>query len=128
MASPATIASFDDLSLEALRERQSVKWRMHPPDVLPAFVAEMDFPLAPPVREALLAAIESDDCGYPYAAPLGEAFAAFAGARYGWTVEPEHVALVPDVVSGIADLLVGAPGVNGRGLGWQRVSFRVWRL
>jgi len=105
MAAPATIASFDDLSPEALRERQSVKWRMYPPDVLPAFVAEMDFPLAPPVREALLAAIENDDCGYPHAARLGEAFAGFAAARYGWAVDPGRVALIPDVVSGIAELL-----------------------
>ena len=39
---------------------------MYPADVLPAWVAEMDFPLAPPVREALLAAVEHDDCGYPH--------------------------------------------------------------
>src|SRR5262245_34827738 len=106
MAAPATIASFDDLSLDALRERQSVKWRMHPPDVLPAFVAEMDFPLAPPVREALLAAVEGDDCGYPFPARLGEAFAAFAAARFGWSVDSARVQLVPDVVSGLAELLL----------------------
>ena len=105
MARPATIPSFDELSLEALRCRQSAKWRQYPSDVLPAFVAEMDFPLAPVVRAALLAAIENDDCGYPYPEPLGEAFAAFAAERYGWSVAPERVALVPDVVSGIAELL-----------------------
>ena len=87
MAVPITL-DFDDLSLEALRERRSVKWRMYPPDVLPAFVAEMDFPLAPPVREALLAAVENDDCGYPHPEQLGEAFAGFAAERYGWTVDP----------------------------------------
>jgi cystathionine beta-lyase len=104
MAAPVTL-DFDDLSLEALRERQSVKWRMYPPDVLPAFVAEMDFPLALPVRDALLAALENDDCGYPHAERLGEAFAAFATERHGWTVDPERVALVPDVVSGIEGLV-----------------------
>ena len=82
------LASFDDLSLDALRARRSVKWRMYPPDVLPAFVAEMDFPLAPPIREALLAAVENDDCGYPHPAQLGEAFAGFAAERYGWARRP----------------------------------------
>lgn len=105
MAAPVTIASFDDLSLDTLRRRRSVKWRTYPPDVLPAFVAEMDFPLAPPVREALLEAVELDDCGYPFAGPLRDAFATFASDRYGWTVDPERVALVPDVVSGLADLI-----------------------
>src|SRR4051794_36229657 len=104
MAAPVTVR-FDDLSLDDLRRRQSVKWQMYPADVLPAFVAEMDFPLAEPIREALIAAVENDDCGYPHPARLGAAFAGFAAERYGWTVEPERVALVPDVMSGIAALL-----------------------
>ena len=106
-APPTTLSAFDDVSLEALRERRSAKWRMYPPDVLPAFVAEMDFPLAPPLREVLRAAVENDDCGYPDPAGLGEAFAAFAAAHYGWAVDPGRVLLVPDVVTGIADLLLG---------------------
>jgi hypothetical protein len=50
----------DDLRLE----RGSAKWAVHPPDVLPAWVAEMDFPLAEPVKAVLHAAIERDDAGY----------------------------------------------------------------
>ncbi|MBS1845181.1 MAG: cystathionine beta-lyase, partial [Actinobacteria bacterium] len=42
-----------ELSLETLRLRRSAKWRFYDPDVLPAFVAEMDFPLAPAVKIAL---------------------------------------------------------------------------
>ena len=37
---------FEDLDLDQLRRRRSEKWRAHPPDVLPAFVAEMDYDLA----------------------------------------------------------------------------------
>ena len=37
----------EDLSLDELRRHRNYKWRAFPPDVLPAFVAEMDFPLAP---------------------------------------------------------------------------------
>ena len=45
---------FDSLTLADLQRRRSVKWAVYPPDVLPAWVAEMDVPLAPAVREALL--------------------------------------------------------------------------
>ena len=45
--------AFEDLDLGRLRRRRSEKWRAFPPDVLPAFVAEMDYDLAEPVKAAL---------------------------------------------------------------------------
>ena len=41
-----------------------MKWRRYPPDVLPAWVAETDFPLAPSVRAVLQEAVARDDTGY----------------------------------------------------------------
>ncbi|HET7121290.1 MAG TPA: aminotransferase class I/II-fold pyridoxal phosphate-dependent enzyme [Solirubrobacterales bacterium] len=101
-----------ELSLERLRRRRSVKWRRYPPDVQPAWVAEMDFPLAPPVKRALAAAIELDDCGYPWPQDLGEAFAAFAAERFGWGVNPEAVSPSSDVVGAIGAVLaaIAKPG------------------
>jgi cystathionine beta-lyase len=103
---------FDDLSLDTLRLRRSQKWRAYPSDVLPAWVAEMDFPLAPAVESALHEAIELGDTGYAHPGALPEAFACFAAARFGWNVEPEHVRVAPDVVMGIAEVLkvVTEPG------------------
>ncbi len=114
MEAPLTLDSFENLSPDALRARRSAKWQTHPADVLPAWVAEMDFPLAPPIRAVLLEAIERDDCGYPHPASLGAAFAAFAADRFGWLVDPEQVRCVPDVMSGIAGLLgaLTAPGAG----------------
>ena len=111
MRRPPT-SHFDALSLEKLRERQSAKWRRYPEDVLPAWVAEMDFPLAPPVRNAIEAAVARDDAGYAFAGELGEAFAAFAQARFDWTIDPARTLLVADVMSGVAELLraISAPG------------------
>ena len=40
--------------ISVLRRRTSSKWRAYPPDVLPMFVAEMDYPLAPAIADALL--------------------------------------------------------------------------
>src|SRR5439155_19363373 len=47
--------SFGTVELEELRRRRSEKWRKFPPDVLPSHIAEMDFAVAPPVEEALVA-------------------------------------------------------------------------
>src|SRR6266498_677997 len=102
----ATGLDFDGISLEALRRRQSAKWRAYPDDVLPAWVAEMDFALAAPVKQALLATVGLDDCGYAWRDPrLGEAFAGFAQRRWSWRVDPGRVGLVPDVMMGIAEVL-----------------------
>jgi cysteine-S-conjugate beta-lyase len=103
-----------ELSLEALRLRRSAKWRYYEEDVLPAWVAEMDFPLAPAVRIALAEAVEMSDTGYgfPDAAGLGEAFAGFAAERLGWEVDPARVVAAPNVVDALISLLrtIASPG------------------
>jgi cystathionine beta-lyase len=103
---PATAReAFEALSLDELRRRRSEKWRRYPEDVLPAWVAEMDFPLPPPVRAALLEAVERDDCGYANAGELPEVFARFAAERWDWRVDPARVHVVPDVMTGVAEVL-----------------------
>jgi cystathionine beta-lyase len=101
-----------DVSLPELRRRRSLKWTKHPDDVLPAFVAEMDVRVAEPVRAVLRAAVDDDDLGYATPGRLPEAFAGFAARRWDWVVDPDDVFLVPDVVSGIAEVLrlVTRPG------------------
>jgi cystathionine beta-lyase len=96
---------FDGLSIAELRKRRSAKWTMFPPDVLPAWVAEMDFPLDDGVRAALLASIEQDDCGYANGAGVATAFARFAAEWFGWTLDPRGVIVLPDVLVGIAEIL-----------------------
>lgn len=97
--------SFDDLSLDELRQRRSVKWRRYPADVLPAWVAELDFPLAPAVQRALADAVDRSDTGYASAGELPGAFASFAAERWGWQVDPERTLLVADIMSGVSELL-----------------------
>ncbi|HET7456114.1 MAG TPA: aminotransferase class I/II-fold pyridoxal phosphate-dependent enzyme [Gemmatimonadaceae bacterium] len=105
-------SQFDDLAIDRLRKRRSAKWSAYPPDVLPAWVAEMDFDLAEPVKRALRAAIDLDDCGYARPQVLPAAFATFAVARYGWSVEPGRVVAVPEVMIGAGEVLrlVTVPG------------------
>lgn len=103
---------FDAVGEAALRRRQSAKWRLYPPDVLPAWVAEMDYPLASPVRRALHEAIDADDTGYACSVGIGDDFAAWAQATWGWQVSPGDVHLVADVVTGIAEILRVATAVG----------------
>jgi cystathionine beta-lyase len=97
--------NFDALSIPELRKRRSAKWTMFPPDVLPAWVAEMDFPLDDGIRAALQDAIAHDDCGYASGAGVGEAFASFASSWFGWTLDPRGVFVLPDVLVGIAEIV-----------------------
>jgi len=92
--------------LSELARRRSAKWRKYPADVIPLFVAEMDFALAPPVRDALREAVDASDVGYSQADPeLGEAFAGFAAERWGWSVDPVAVTAVTDVGVGVVETL-----------------------
>jgi cysteine-S-conjugate beta-lyase len=107
-------ALLGDCSLERLRLRKSFKWRTHPPDVLPAFVAEMDFDLADPIKAAVTAALDLGDCGYPYKGELGAVFAQFAADRLGWSPDPDLVFAIPDVMTGIAEVIqaITEPGAG----------------
>jgi cystathionine beta-lyase len=96
---------FDDLSLDLLQARRSEKWVRYPSDVLPAWVAEMDFPLAPPVRDALLAAVERNDTGYANPGDLPVAFSDYALSRFEWTVPPDRVFVAGDVMLAAAAVL-----------------------
>lgn len=101
------------LSLDALRERTSEKWREYPADVLPLFVAETDFPLAPAITMTLERAVATGDTGYIASrTPLAAAFAAFAQRRYGWNPDPGRMRSTADVSMGIVEILrrVTAPG------------------
>lgn len=91
--------------LVALSARGSDKWSAYPPDVLPAWVAEMDYAPAPAVAAAVQAAVARGHLGYapfpdhPIITGLDEAFRGFAQRYWGWG-PPESV-VVPGVVAGL---------------------------
>jgi cystathionine beta-lyase len=84
--------------LASLRARTSEKWVRYPADVLPLFVAEMDYPLAPVIADAMAERIRLSDTGYVASPlPVGEAFAGFASRRWDWDVDPASVRTTTDV-------------------------------
>jgi cystathionine beta-lyase len=87
-----------------VRTPAGLKWSYHGEDVLPAWVAEMDYGLAPAISEALHAAVDRGDTGYQYPQAerdVAEAACSFWAERLNWQVSPDRVFPVPDVVEGI---------------------------
>jgi cystathionine beta-lyase len=84
-----------------MRSRRGVKWRRYGEDVLPAWIADMDFAVAEPVRRALARLVEEGDFSYPAREGdegLQAAFARRMLTRFGWEVDPERVVPVADLV------------------------------
>lgn len=90
-----------------------MKWRDHPADVLPLWVAEMDVLPAEPITKAVTDAVASGDTGYPSGTAYAEALAAFAAERWAWTdLDVGRTSLLPDVILGVFELikLLSGPG------------------
>lgn len=96
----------EQLTVEQLRCRTSMKWCVHPEDVLPLWVAEMDVRLAPTVAEAIHHAVDNGDTGYPYGTAFAEAVSEFASQRWQWhDLDVSRTAIVPDVMLGVVEML-----------------------
>lgn len=100
-------------SADQLRHRVSAKWRDFPNDVLPLPVMEMDFEIAEPIRELLIAMVQRSDTGYLGSVPeLGKSLANFSKVRWNWEVDPEQVFTATDVGVGTIEMarMVLKPG------------------
>jgi len=94
---------FDDVRIEDLRKVGSIKWSMFP-DTIGAFVAEMDFGIAPPITQALHAAVDVGAFGYlppSLSRAMSEAHARYARETYGWDISAESVRPIADVIAAL---------------------------
>jgi cystathionine beta-lyase len=96
------------------RHTDSSKWRKYGPDVLPLWVADMDFQSPEPVIRALRERVEHGVFGYlTFEQPeFHELFADRLLKRYGWRVSPDAVVLIPGVIPGfnVAGRILSTPG------------------
>lgn len=104
-----------ELAVPALRQRPGTKWHRYPDDVLPAWVAEMDFAVAEPVQAAINQVVQLGGYGYEDPATyeaLANAFAEHMARRFGWSANPEWVVPVGDLLQALygAVLAYSAPG------------------
>ncbi len=101
---PTFAERIDAITLEQLRAQRTVKWTAAQPDGIGAFVAEMDFGIAPVIIEALERLIGEQNFGYlaqPLEDDLADACANWQRAHYGWDVPPDSVHPLADVVKGL---------------------------
>ncbi|MHC8305915.1 MalY/PatB family protein [Pseudomonas sp. PB3P13] len=79
----------------------STKWSRYPADVLPMWVADMDFAAPPVIVQALQKRLEHPLLGYSVAQQdLREAIVADLWKKYAWRVEPQALIFLPGVESG----------------------------
>jgi cystathionine beta-lyase len=107
------IADFDRV-IER-RGTGSSKWFKYDADVLPLWVADMDFPSPEPVVRALRERVEHGVFGYGHqleVTELHEVFADRLHKRYGWRVSPEAIVPIPGVIPGfnLACRVLATPG------------------
>lgn len=77
------------------------KWTWYPKDVLPMWVADMDFPAPQPIRDELRKVLDQGVLGYELTSkPLKETVAARMDRLYGWKVKPDAVVAITGIVSG----------------------------
>ena len=79
----------------------STKWSRYPADVLPMWVADMDFAAPPVIIQALQKRLEHPLLGYSVAQDdLRNAIVTDLWNKYAWRVEPQELVFLPGVESG----------------------------
>lgn len=123
------VAAFEP-PMSWLRTKRGVKWSRPGPGVLPAWVADMDFPVAPVIRTAMVEAIDRGDLGYPDwfdgQHPLQEVFAHRMQQRFGWHAEPDHVRGVTDIIQAL-QLVLALTTAPGDGVVLQEPNYPPFR-
>lgn len=88
------------------------KWTWYPKDVLPMWVADMDFPSPKPILDALHKVLDQGVLGYELpSVALKETVATRMDHLYAWKVKPESIVTVTGIVSGfnVAARAFGSP-------------------
>jgi cystathionine beta-lyase len=97
---------FSAHNLAELHTHRSEKWRGFPKDVLPLPVAEMDFPVAEPIKAILAEMVAHSDLGYLGPIPeLALGFKKFAAERWNWNVDEKQVHAATDVGVAVVEIL-----------------------
>jgi cystathionine beta-lyase len=106
-ASPSADRPVIGVELDRLRSLTCFKWNVFEPDVLPAWVADMDLPPAPVSAAAIQALVDRGDFGYNNAAEcqLADAFSQWQLASHGWEPDTKRVRVFCDVMQGVETAL-----------------------
>ncbi len=101
---PDYTTEFEQVTIADCRARGGSKWHRYGDDVLGAWIADMDFPAHPLIREKLRELADISALGYtPLFSDSGlrEAFCEYSSRRHQWQVEPEAVGYLTDILQGL---------------------------
>lgn len=84
--------------VEELRTRVGQKWQRYGDDVIPLWIADHDFPVAPEIQEALCEAVRRGELNYGLDAPIRELMAAKARRVNGIPVDAEGIYVTQGVL------------------------------
>lgn len=96
---------FERYGVSELASRIGAKWAGAKDRQIAAWVADMDFPLAPRIHDVLLDVLTRDDLGYPSGEMTRRVQVGFAErmeTRYGLTIDPESAVVLSDVMQAVA--------------------------
>lgn len=103
---------------DSLRSGWGVKWGAVEPDVIPAWVADMDFGVPPMVRTRVAEVLDRGDLGYPFwpdGDPLVHAFEDRMAARFAWSPAPGRTRVFTDLIQ-ILQVVIEAATSPGDGV------------
>jgi cystathionine beta-lyase len=110
-----SVDSFE-LTEAQLRSRRGTKWNRYPAEVLPAWVADMDFAVPDAVQEAILKIVEPRDYGYGsgYGVRMGQdglaaAFAERMEQTFGWRPDPDGVQPLSELIQAMFSSVLASP-------------------
>lgn len=112
-------ASYDFDQLVDRQGSDSIKWGLFDPDVLPMWVADMDFRVPQAIISALEQRVQHGVFGYPKEPPeIRDVVVNWILQRYNWKVKPDELVFMPNVAVGF-NLVLQAVGKPGKGLLFQ---------
>ena len=109
----------DKVKLKGQRSKniRGIKDSKYDNDVMPAWIADMDFEIAPCIKSGLIEMLENSVCGYPQTPQdlhLDEIFKSYVNDRFNWHLETDHLVFLKDVVQGICRCIYSFTDINDR--------------
>ena len=89
---------FNSATIEGMLEAPGKKWHTHPPDVIPLWIADPDFPVAMEIKKALLNAVHDEDLFYKFDEPTMEVMAEKITRVNGLEASEEDVLITQGVI------------------------------
>ncbi len=92
---------FNERTIEGCLAAPGSKWRRYPPDVIPMYVADPDFPVADEIKDALIKSVREEDLFYNTDVEIREAMADKITAKNKFNATYEDILITQGVSPGM---------------------------